>query len=189
MQTVAVRVALALALALALPTLFATERARASGPEMASLGFSNLVFRLEDEDEIGVASEDFKVHILETLRDGGFEAVGAEDLVFGKDRSEAADFMLGGTVTDDACEQYCEDLVLGGFDDWRLASDANYQSVFDCPNGRCNCSDIPKCEALYQTSGGVFWTSDGVIIDFNGGPRLRPDADAFGANARCVRGP
>src|SRR5262245_65391977 len=48
------------------------------------LGFSNLVSRL-DEDEIGIAKAELRVHILEALRDAGFNAVGAESLVFDRD--------------------------------------------------------------------------------------------------------
>ena len=68
----------------------------------STIGFSNLVARL-DNDEIGVAKAEVKVHILETLREAGFAAVGAESLVFDRDDSNRADFLLGGTVR----EVYC----------------------------------------------------------------------------------
>jgi len=69
-----------------------------------SIGFSNLVFRLAGADEIGVADQDFRVHILEDLRGRGLNAVGAENLVFGSDHGGAADLVLGGTVTELTCQ-------------------------------------------------------------------------------------
>jgi len=56
-----------------------------------ALGFSNLVVRLEQDDRIGLASADFRVHILEALRHEGFRAVGFENLVFGKNDSNKAE--------------------------------------------------------------------------------------------------
>jgi S1-C subfamily serine protease len=68
-----------------------------------ALGFSNLLVRLEHEDEIKIAGADLRVHILEALRTAGFNAVGAENLVFGQDRSNQADYLLGGTVRELEC--------------------------------------------------------------------------------------
>src|SRR4051794_2482398 len=51
----------------------------------AALTFSTLVLRLETEDEIGVVREELRVFVLEQLRMRGFNAVGAESLVFGTD--------------------------------------------------------------------------------------------------------
>lgn len=68
-----------------------------------SIGFSNLVFRLAGRDEVGIADQDFRVHILEDLRARGINAVGAENLVFGSDRGAQADLMLGGTVKELDC--------------------------------------------------------------------------------------
>lgn len=67
-----------------------------------AVGFSNLLARI-DKDEIGFAKPEYRVHILEALRHAGFNAVGAENLVFDKDNSDKADFVLGGTVTELDC--------------------------------------------------------------------------------------
>jgi S1-C subfamily serine protease len=69
-----------------------------------AIGFSNLVFRLERGDVIGIAGEDFRVHILEDLRRRGLNAVGAENLVFGNDAGGAAELLLGGTVAELECQ-------------------------------------------------------------------------------------
>jgi S1-C subfamily serine protease len=68
-----------------------------------ALGFSNLVLRVESAAEIGVAPAEFRVMILEALRQAGFNAVGAESLVFGKDSSKRADLLLGGTIREFEC--------------------------------------------------------------------------------------
>lgn len=56
-----------------------------------------------DNDEIGFAKAEYRVHILEAQRRAGFNAVGAESLVFGKDEADRADVVLGGTVTELRC--------------------------------------------------------------------------------------
>jgi S1-C subfamily serine protease len=68
------------------------------------VGFSNLVARL-DSDEIGFAKAEYRVHILEALRAAGFNAVGAESLVFDRDEGQRADLILGGTVRELECRR------------------------------------------------------------------------------------
>ncbi len=67
------------------------------------LGFSNLIVRLEGEDKIGMAGSDFRIYIIEELRSAGLNVVGAESLVFGKDNSDKAEFLLGGTIRELDC--------------------------------------------------------------------------------------
>lgn len=76
-----------------------------SGSTQRAVGFSNLVFRPAGGDEVGIANEDFRIHILEHLRSRGLKAVGAENLVFGADRGGQAELVLGGTVTELECVQ------------------------------------------------------------------------------------
>jgi S1-C subfamily serine protease len=75
-----------------------------AGQIQKAIGFSNLVFRLERGDTIGIAGEDFRIHILEDLRRRGLNAVGAENLVFGSDAGGAAELLLGGTVSELECK-------------------------------------------------------------------------------------
>jgi serine protease Do len=85
----------------------ATSPPAQGGPSQArqkAIGFSNLVFRLERGDEIGIANENFRIHILEDLRRRGLNAVGAENLVFESDRGGTADLVLGGTVSELDCK-------------------------------------------------------------------------------------
>ncbi len=67
------------------------------------IGFSNLVIRIEADDMLGIDDGKYRVYILEELRKNGYNAVGAENLVFNKDRSDAAELALGGTVTELEC--------------------------------------------------------------------------------------
>lgn len=75
-----------------------------AGHIQKAIGFSNLVFRLERGDVIGIAGEDFRIHILEDLRRRGLNAVGAENLVFERDAGGAAELLLGGTVSELECK-------------------------------------------------------------------------------------
>jgi S1-C subfamily serine protease len=63
--------------------------------------FSNLIVRADQD--IGMAGPDIRVLLLETMRAEGLNALGAENLVFGKDRSANAELVLGGTVNELKC--------------------------------------------------------------------------------------
>lgn len=91
----------------------------ATKPKKVAVGFSNLVARL-DNDQIGFAKAEYRVHILEALRAAGFNAVGAENLVFGKDEGERADLVLGGTVLELGCRQIKRDLRCRVGIEWQL---------------------------------------------------------------------
>jgi serine protease Do len=84
------------------PCLAQAQTSTTSPVSSVKIGFSNLIARL-DSDEIGFAKAEYRVHILEALRKGGFNAVGAESLVFGRDDGEHADLVLGGTVRELEC--------------------------------------------------------------------------------------
>jgi hypothetical protein len=90
---------------LILLSLSTARDAKAESPSQRSIGFSNLVFRISGDDDIGIAQGEFRVHILEELRKQGLGAVGAESLVFGKDRGDEADLLLGGTVRELQCTE------------------------------------------------------------------------------------
>jgi serine protease Do len=91
-----------------------------AGPPKVAIGFSRLLVRLGVTDQIGLAREEFRVHILEEMRQMGFNAVGAENLVFDKDRSDAADVVLGGTVRELRCIHKRATLNCGLGIDWEL---------------------------------------------------------------------
>ncbi len=80
------------------------EPPAAAAPRAAAVGFSKLVVRIEGRDEIGIASADYHVRLIERMRTRGLHAVGAENLVFGKDDTQRADFLVGGTVRELACK-------------------------------------------------------------------------------------
>lgn len=86
------------------PRLADAQPSSESQDSKVRVGFSNLVARL-DKDEIGFAKAEYRVHILEALRAAGFNAVGAESLVFEKDEGQNAEYVLGGTVRELACRR------------------------------------------------------------------------------------
>lgn len=67
------------------------------------IGMSNMIVRLDRGDTIGLAGQNLRVQVLEHLRAKGVTAVGAENLVFEKDDTKKARFMLGGTINEVAC--------------------------------------------------------------------------------------
>ncbi len=92
-------------LAAALAALVGARPANADEPAasaLVALGFSNLLARLDD-NQLSFARPEYRVFALEELRRAGYNAVGAENLVFGKDDAEKADLILGGTVKELDC--------------------------------------------------------------------------------------
>ncbi len=69
------------------------------------IGFSKLLVRLDGRDEVGIAGADYAVSLIEEIRARGYQAVGAENLVFGKDESARAEYVVEGTVREVACLQ------------------------------------------------------------------------------------
>lgn len=76
------------------------------GTKVHTLTFSELVVRLEASADIGVAKQGIKLEILEELRKQGYRALGAENLVFGKDEAANARFVLGGTLRELDCRGF-----------------------------------------------------------------------------------
>lgn len=69
------------------------------------VGLANLIFRPIDEERVGVVGPDLKLKLLEHLRARKLNILGAESLVFEKDRSHDAELLLGGTVNDLKCDE------------------------------------------------------------------------------------
>lgn len=107
-----------------------------------AIGFSNLVARIDD-DEIGFAKAEYRVHILEAMRDAGFNAVGAESLVFNRDNSEEADLLLGGTVKELACTGKSAKLRCSVGIEWQLLSRESDEVVYRVLS-RFAALDLPK---------------------------------------------
>lgn len=95
----------ALGLALSALALPLTARA-ADKAAQRPLGFSNLVLRVEHSTGIVIAPDAYRVMLLEHLRELGFNAVGAESVVFGRDEAQRAERVLGGTVRRLECEEH-----------------------------------------------------------------------------------
>lgn len=109
------------------------------------IGFSNLIVRLDSRDEIGLAGADFKVHMIEHLRERGFKAVGAESLVFNRDESQRAAVRIGGIVREIHCAKHGETLRCRLGVEWQVL-DVNRDAVVYKAMSRSRAFDIPPAE-------------------------------------------
>lgn len=118
----------------------------AKEPELPSIAFSNLVYRLDGAiTDIGVSGADMRVLLIETLRAEGFPGVGAESLVFARDDSAKADFALGGTLREVSCNKDIpkDDCCRVGVD-WELLDVVRDQVVYQHRSryGECHLSAL-----------------------------------------------
>jgi S1-C subfamily serine protease len=100
------------------------------GPTGPRLGFSNLVVRIQGDDFIGLAPDTHRVDILEALRAAQFNVVGAENIVFGEDRSRLADLLLGGTVRELECGYLKRELNCRIGIEWLVLDVETHQVVY-----------------------------------------------------------
>jgi S1-C subfamily serine protease len=101
------------------PAAAAAEPPSGAADTRLRIGFSNLVARL-DNDEIGLAKAELRVHLIEALRGAGYNAVGAESLVFDRDKGELADVLLGGTVRELECRKVSKQTTCRIGIEWEL---------------------------------------------------------------------
>jgi S1-C subfamily serine protease len=138
-----------LALLVLLPAAARADRKplKVDADELHPITFSRLILRLEREDDIGVGKAEFRVRFLEEMRRLGYPAVGAESLIFDKDNSGQARFLLGGTVTELVCN------IVGGFRPYRLCGVAVLWEVMDSDLDRVVYKVVTKHEmggTVYQ---------------------------------------
>lgn len=72
----------------------------------------------------------YEVQLIERMRARGFRAVGAENLVFGKDESHKAQFLVGGTVNELECRQQKVKLSCRVGVEWQLLDVATDEVVY-----------------------------------------------------------
>jgi S1-C subfamily serine protease len=101
----------------------------AAAAETRAVGFTNLVVRLQ-ADSIDFAGGNYRVHVLETLREGQVNAVGAENLVFEKDESGRAEVLLGGTARELECETKVRTVSCRLGIEWQVLDVATDQIVY-----------------------------------------------------------
>jgi S1-C subfamily serine protease len=119
----------------------ATPSASTGIPKTA-IGFSKLIVRLDGRDEIGIVGDDYRVRLLERMRAKGFHAVGAEDLVFGKDESRSAAFVVGGTVRELECRHTRPTLSCRIGVQWQLL-DVDHEAIVYDVTSRAAVLDLP----------------------------------------------
>ena len=82
-----------------LPVQAQDAPSRDNGAEQTrAFSFSRLIFRPQDQEVIAVTDDQTRVLTLEYFRKLGFNAVGAENLVFATDHASDAELALGGTI-------------------------------------------------------------------------------------------
>lgn len=99
--------------------------------QSASITVARLILR--DDSELGaIYSTDgaWRVVALETLRAHGYDARGAENLVFGQDNSHQTKYALGGEVTDGECWGPSYNLSCWVQVDWQLLDTRTQQVVY-----------------------------------------------------------
>lgn len=79
------------------------EPLRVNKTEMHTLTISKLVLRAKRGADLAIAKEGYRIALLKELRRYGYPALGAESLVFDKDESASARFVLGGTIGELEC--------------------------------------------------------------------------------------
>ena len=84
-------------------TFKSTSPIRVNPQDMETLTFSRLIQK--SDFRISVAPEDLVVWIIDELRRYGYNVLGAENILFGVDRSARARMLLGGTITQMGCHQ------------------------------------------------------------------------------------
>jgi serine protease Do len=138
------------ALLLLLPVVARADRTplKVDADELHPVTFSRLILRLEREDEIGVGKAEFRVRFLEELRRLGYPAVGAESLIFDKDNSGQARFLLGGTVNELSC------VLTGNFKPYRLCGIVVLWEVMDSDLDRVVYRVVTKHEVRATASQG-----------------------------------
>jgi len=139
------RISTWLALGLHVLGMWGPARAEAQQEEVAAtanpgvpITFSNLVLRAEDGG-IAFASGGERVVMLETMRHEGWNAVGAESLVFNRDDSANAELVLGGTLREAKCtgSRTSECCALGV--DWELMHVATKRVIYKVKTRAAEC--------------------------------------------------
>ncbi len=113
-----------------------------------SITFSNLVLRAQRSGKIELAQGGYGVLILEELRKYGHRALGAEDLVFGKDRSGEARFVLGGTVTELECRKVSYRLNCGVAVRWQVLDQRAGEVVYEMTARHRELGMVPSSSEL-----------------------------------------
>jgi len=71
---------------------------------LETISVVRVVLRPKGQYDIAVTPEEYRLGLISLLRENGFNALGGESVVFGKDKSREARFQLGGTIEEIACE-------------------------------------------------------------------------------------
>ena len=124
----------------------AIRSAKQTAIPQVPIGLSNLIIRIEGDDEIGLAGPDYRVRLIEHMRELGFNAVGAESLVFDRDESHRAEFLLGGIVRELECRDLYSGIRCRVGVEWQLLNVATDTIVYKV-TARSVVYDVPKTKS------------------------------------------
>lgn len=147
--TIVPRMRRSAAFALFVGMIAGAEGNSAAAAEMpkAKVGFGKLILRLDGQPDIGVAGPGHEIRAIERMRAKGFQAVGAENLVFGKDEGHRAQFIVGGTVRELECIRGVADLSCRIGLEWQVL-DADADEVVYTVMSRAAVLHLAKPEAM-----------------------------------------
>ncbi|MBN2528318.1 MAG: trypsin-like peptidase domain-containing protein [Deltaproteobacteria bacterium] len=83
--------------------LLADDVPRQNPDKMETITIADVIFKPEGQYDIAVAPEGYRLGLIQLLRKYGFNALGGENALFGKDNSAAARFHLGGVIERISC--------------------------------------------------------------------------------------
>lgn len=92
---------------------------RVQGSDLGTVTISQLVIQASEVDDIMTVKDKYVVMFLEEMRRQGFRALGRENLALNQDKSDEADFILGGTMTSVDCTDE-QRFTCGVSIDWQL---------------------------------------------------------------------
>jgi len=94
----------------------------AAAPDYEALTFTRLVLEGEDEQLLGITGEGLRLEMLDILRDQGLNVKGGGDerLLFDRDRSDEARFLLGGTMESLEIDEYDDTISLELTISWQI---------------------------------------------------------------------
>jgi len=102
---------------------------RVNGSELGTVTISQLVIQAPELDDIMIVKDKYVVMFLEEMRRQGFRALGRESLALNQDRSDEADFLVGGTMTSVDCTDE-QRFTCGVSIDWQVLNKRSNEIVY-----------------------------------------------------------
>ena len=120
---------------------------KVNGAELGTVTISQLVISAPELDEIMIVKDKYVVMFLDEMRKQGFRALGRESVALNQDKSDEADFLLGGTMTSVDCNDE-QRFTCGVSIDWQLLDRRSNVIVYQVTSRHeeMGLSDLEKSE-------------------------------------------